>query len=133
MRARQAITEATRNLDGLYDKRKTEVEIGLQEEQSNFDQLNLKQKASQRVLLEILASQSSSSSGDRSSLAYSITRLHNEEAVETAANETTLLRPGDVVHVIAGSKRRSSGVASQVTGSIFGRACSSRGEPVGRR
>ena len=44
MRARQAITEATRNLDGLYDKRQTEVASELQEERSNFDQLSVKQK-----------------------------------------------------------------------------------------
>ena len=116
MRARQAITEATRNLDGLNDKRKTEIAFELQEERSNFDQLSVKQKASQKVLLEMLAAQSITS-GSRQ-LTYSITRLDNGQSVEIVATETSPLQPGDVVHVISGSKGSANYVQGQVTGSV---------------
>src|SRR5690606_8169820 len=56
MRARQAITEATRNLDGLRDKQRTEIAGELQQERANLEQLTLKRETAQKVLLEILAS-----------------------------------------------------------------------------
>ena len=103
MRARQAITEATRNLDGLYDKKQTEVASELQQERSNFDQLKMKQSASQKVLLQMLASQSATI-GDKPSVTFSITRLDNGEAIQLPATEVSQLRPGDVVHVILEGK-----------------------------
>ena len=105
MRARQAITEATRNLDGLHDKKQTEVASELQQERSNFDQLKMKQSASQKVLLQMLASQSATT-GDKPSVTFSITRLDNGEAIQLPATETSQLRPGDVVHVILEGKGR---------------------------
>ena len=106
MRARQAITEATRNLDGLYDKKQTEVASELQQERSNFDQLKLKQSASQKVLVEMLASRSATT-GDKPSVTFSITRLDNGEAMQLPATEASQLRPGDVVQVtLVGKGRR---------------------------
>ena len=98
LRARQAITEATRNLDGLYDKRQTQVASDLHQERSNFNQLKLKQSASQKALVEMLAARSATA-GVKLSVTYSITRLDNGEAVQLPATEASQLRPGDVVQV----------------------------------
>ncbi len=49
MRARQGITEATRNLDGLRDKMKTDVASELQTEQASLDESRLKRDTSQRL------------------------------------------------------------------------------------
>ncbi|MGO7565797.1 exopolysaccharide biosynthesis protein, partial [Rhizobium johnstonii] len=56
MRARQAISETTRNLEGLYDTRRSEVASQLQSEQASLYQLKLKREMTQKLLLDDLAS-----------------------------------------------------------------------------
>lgn len=55
MRGRQAISETTRNLEGLYDTRRSEVASELQSEQASLDQLKLKREMTQKLLLDDLA------------------------------------------------------------------------------
>ena len=118
MRARQAITEATRNLDGLYDKRQTQVASDLHQERSNFNQLKLKQSASQKALVEMLAARSATA-GVKLSVTYSITRLDNGEAVQLPATEASQLRPGDVVQVtLAGKGGAADGSVGSARSSI---------------
>ena len=55
MRAKQNISEASRNLEGLYDRQRTEVNIELQTEQANLDQMLLKREVAQKQMLKILS------------------------------------------------------------------------------
>lgn len=100
MRARQNIAEATRNLDGLYDRQLTEVTSDLQSKQADLDQLKLKKETTQKLLLEFLSNEDrSKQSTNKPTLTYTVIRQNAANASEISANETTLLRPGDVVRV----------------------------------
>lgn len=98
MRARQSVTEATRNLDGLRDKRQTDIASDLQREQANLEQLAFRRNTAQKLLLEQLASNPDSSGSDEA-VTFAITRLGNGGMKEITAAETTALLPGDVVKV----------------------------------
>jgi polysaccharide export outer membrane protein len=98
MRARQSITEATRNLDGLEDNHRTEVAATLQQEQANLEKLVLRQDVSQKLLLESLAS-AAPSANDPAALEFVLTRYHDGKTTEIAATDSTQLMPGDVVTV----------------------------------
>ncbi|GLS30366.1 polysaccharide export outer membrane protein [Mesorhizobium albiziae] len=121
MRARQGITEATRNLDGLRDKMKTDVASELQTEQASLDESRLKRDTSQRLLLELLAS--SKSGQDKDAIAFSITRRESGRAIEVPATELTSLIPGDVVKITLANRpdvepagtRRPVAAASEVS------------------
>ena len=97
MRARQGITEATRSIDGLRDKHETEVAAELQDEQARLEQLRTKREVAQRLLLDALADPASGKPGEKGTLNYSVTRASEGGTREFAAEETTLLQPGDVV------------------------------------
>jgi protein involved in polysaccharide export with SLBB domain len=99
MRARQNIAEATRNLDGLSDKQRTEVASQLQAEQATLDQLKLKRDTTQTMLLNALSAGGDSQAGEEP-LAFTVTRQVDGIAKEIAAEETTVLQPGDVVRVL---------------------------------
>ena len=96
MRARQSIAETTRNLDGLDDRRQTEIALELQQAQSSLEQLLLKREVSQNLLLDLL---SSTVRGAGAVASYSIIRRAKGQSVETVATESTALQPGDVVKV----------------------------------
>ncbi len=97
MRARQNIAETTRNLEGLYDKQRTEVAIELQSAKAVLDQLALKRDTTQKLLLNAL-SEGMEASGV--SLAFTVTRRTGETVREIPASDTTFLQPGDVVRVL---------------------------------
>lgn len=100
MRAKQNISEASRNLEGLYDRQRTEVNIELQTEQANLDQMLLKREAAQNQMLRILAKQEKvSDTGDPTVLAFSLDRLVDGRTREIAASSDTVLQPGDVLRV----------------------------------
>ncbi len=99
MRARQNIAEATRNLDGLSDKQRTEVASQLQAEQATLDQLKLKRDTTQTMLLNALSAGGGLQAGEEP-LAFTVTRQVDGIAKEIAAEETTVLQPGDVVRVL---------------------------------
>jgi polysaccharide export outer membrane protein len=98
MRARQSITEATRNLDGLEDNHRTEVAATLQQEQVNLEKLMLRQDVSQKLLLESLAS-AAPFAKDPAALEFVLTRYDDGKTTEIAATDSTQLMPGDVVTV----------------------------------
>lgn len=105
MRAKQNISEASRNLEGLYDRQRTEVNIELQTEQANLDQLLLKREVAQKQMLKILSKQDRTSDmGDPTMLVFSIDRLVDGQAQEIAASSDTVLQPGDVLRVIRRAK-----------------------------
>lgn len=119
MRARQNITEATRNLEGLQDRRQTEVASELQAEQANLEQLLLKQDVSQKLLLDALSSGDALVGQAAPRLSYTVTRAADGQMHDMPAADTTLLQPGDVVRVtvekMLPEKERA---ASEIVGSI---------------
>ncbi len=101
MRARQNIAEATRNLEGLYDKQQTEVATELQSAQAGLDQLELKRDTTQKLLLNALSNGlGSGTPRGGASLAFTVTRRTGETVDEITASESTFLQPGDVVRVV---------------------------------
>ncbi|MGO7388938.1 exopolysaccharide biosynthesis protein, partial [Rhizobium ruizarguesonis] len=56
MRGRQAISETTRNLEGLYDARRSEVATEAQSERASLDQMKMKRETTQKLLIEDLGS-----------------------------------------------------------------------------
>ncbi|TBZ26882.1 polysaccharide biosynthesis/export family protein [Rhizobium leguminosarum] len=101
MRGRQAISETTRNLEGLYDTRRSEVASELQSEQASLDQLKLKREMTQKLLLDDLATGGSSNITDEAlPLTFTVSRQSEGQIRQFQASETTALIPGDVVRVV---------------------------------
>ncbi|MBY3171051.1 polysaccharide biosynthesis/export family protein [Rhizobium laguerreae] len=101
MRGRQAISETTRNLEGLYDTRRSEVASELQSEQASLDQLKLKREMTQKLLLDDLATGGSSNITDEAlPLTFTVSRRSEGQIRQFQASETTALIPGDVVRVV---------------------------------
>ncbi|NKM15301.1 exopolysaccharide biosynthesis protein [Rhizobium laguerreae] len=101
MRGRQAISETTRNLEGLYDTRRSEVASELQSEKASLDQLKLKREMTQKLLLDDLATGGSSNITDEAlPLTFTVSRRSEGQIRQFQASETTALIPGDVVRVV---------------------------------
>jgi hypothetical protein len=101
MRARQNIAETTRNLDGLYDKQRTQVASDLQSEQASLDLQKLKRETTQKLLIEALPGDATSQTEAGSTmLAFSVTRQEGLAVREIPASDSTVLQPGDVVRVL---------------------------------
>lgn len=108
MRARQGITEATRNADGLADRQQSEVATSLQSEQANLSKLRMQRDVSQKLLLKSLAGRAPTVDADgRDTLVYSITRTENGKPVEIAASALTAVAPGDVISITYATKPSS--------------------------
>ncbi|WP_244530056.1 polysaccharide biosynthesis/export family protein [Rhizobium sp. NFR07] len=101
MRGRQAISETTRNLEGLQDTQRSEIATEIQAERVTVDQLKLKREMTQKLLIEELSSDSGrTGDGDPPPLTFTVSRRDKGEISEFQASETTTLVPGDVVRVV---------------------------------
>jgi polysaccharide export outer membrane protein len=101
MRGRQAISETTRNLEGLYDTRRSEVAAELQSEQAKLDQLKLAREKTQKLLLDELSiADGSRNRGEEPPLTFTVSRRDDGQINQFPAFETTTLVPGDVVRVV---------------------------------
>ncbi|MBP2447962.1 polysaccharide biosynthesis/export family protein [Rhizobium leguminosarum] len=101
MRGRQAISETTRNLEGLYDARRSEVATEAQSERASLDQFKLKRETLQKLLITDLGSNDSVKSlVDDLPLTFSVIRRSDGQINQFEASETTVLEPGDVVRVV---------------------------------
>ncbi|MGR9250800.1 polysaccharide biosynthesis/export family protein [Rhizobium leguminosarum] len=101
MRGRQAISETTRNLEGLYDTRRSEVASELQSEQASLDQFKLKREITQKLLLDdLVAGGSSNTSNEELPLTFTVSRRNEGQIKQFQASETMVLIPGDVVRVV---------------------------------
>ncbi|OWV81608.1 exopolysaccharide biosynthesis protein [Rhizobium sp. N122] len=101
MRGRQAVSETTRNLEGLYDARRSEVATEAQSERASLDQFKLKRETLQKLLITDLGSNDGVKSlVDDLPLTFSVTRRSDGQINQLEASETTVLAPGDVVRVI---------------------------------
>lgn len=99
MRARQGAAEATRNLEGLTDRRRSEAAADLQTAKSNLDQSRAKRDMAQRLLLQSMMPMSGTGDNSLSTVAYSIIRNVDGSAKTLDATEITALLPGDVLNV----------------------------------
>ncbi len=120
MRARQGISEARRNLEGLHDARRSEIASELQSEQADFDQLKMKRETTQKLLIEnLLESDRSPGPGEDIPLAFTVSRRKDGQINQFVASETTTLAPGDVVKVVqpllsGGSPRATPAISKAV-------------------
>jgi polysaccharide export outer membrane protein len=100
MRARQSISQTTRDMQALYDDRRTEVASDLQAERATLVQLKVKRETSQKLVLDSLSSLGGAARQDeKPALTFVIVRRENGTVNEISASETTALMPGDVVKV----------------------------------
>ncbi len=100
MKARQDITEATRDLEGLYDRRQTEVASELQSERANMTQLKVKRATSQKLLVDTLSSNGPMNQDEKPLLQFTIVRRGpGTSSTELTVQETTAMLPGDVLKV----------------------------------
>ncbi|WP_331375973.1 polysaccharide biosynthesis/export family protein [Sinorhizobium chiapasense] len=100
MRARQDISEATRNLEGLYDNRQAEIATELQSEQATLEQLKLKRATTERLLIDKLSATEDSAQRAGEAVSFTIIRRGDGKIDEFPASETTALMPGDVIKVV---------------------------------
>lgn len=101
MRGRQAISETTRNLEGLSDTRRSEVASEAQSERANLDQLKMKREMTQKLLIDDLATGGSSRNPrEELPLAFTVSRRSGGQINQFQASETTALAPGDVVRIV---------------------------------
>jgi len=98
MRARQGIAEATRNLDGLQDRRRSDAAADLQTSKAQLEQIKLKREVTQRLLFQP-APQSSDALDVPAAISYTITRNADGKMSTLEASDLTLLLPGDVLKV----------------------------------
>jgi protein involved in polysaccharide export with SLBB domain len=119
MRARQATTEATRNMEGLRDAQQTEVASELQKEQGELEQLVLKRNVSQKLLFDALGSASETGEpGADQAVTFVIVRRDGSEPKEITATESTSLLPGDVIKVTLTASSQQSELSPATLGSI---------------
>lgn len=101
MRGRQAISETTRNLEGLSDTRRSEVASEAQSERANLDQLKMKREMTQKLLIDDLATGGNSRNPrEELQLAFTVSRRSGGQINQFQASETTALAPGDVVRIV---------------------------------
>jgi len=128
MRGRQAISETTRNLEGLADTRRSEIATEAQSERANLDQLKMKRELTQKLLIEgLAASDDAKNPGDELPLTFTVSRRNDGQINQFPASETTALEPGDVVrvvqpHILAGSSDSDSAEPSEETQALADRA-----------
>lgn len=100
MRARQSISQTTRDLQALYDERQTEVASELQAERATLVQLKVKRETSQKLLMDNLSAVAGSpGQNEKPVVSFTVVRRDNDGVTQIDASETTALLPGDVVKV----------------------------------
>ncbi|EJN02159.1 periplasmic protein involved in polysaccharide export [Phyllobacterium sp. YR531] len=100
MRARQSISQASRDAQNLINLRQTTATTELQSTQAALDQLKIRQDTAERLLVaagSILSGKTKPGEKQEPDLVFTITRTTGSQPIEIAANEDTVLVPGDVV------------------------------------
>lgn len=101
MRGRQAVSETTRNLEGLSDTRRSEVAVEAQAERANLDQLKMKREMTQKLLIDELAADDGLKNRSvELPITFTVSRRNEGRIDQFQASETTTLAPGDVVRVV---------------------------------
>ncbi len=99
MRARQNISQASRDSENLISQRQTTASTELQTAQAALDQLKVRQETAQRLLVAAGSILSGQKAGEKQEpdLVFAIVRKTQGLPVEIAADEDTVLVPGDVL------------------------------------
>ncbi len=100
MRARQNISQASRDAQNLINLRQTTATTELQTAKAALDQLKIRQDTAERLLVaagSILSGKTKPGERQEPDLVFTITRTTAAQPIEIAANEDTILVPGDVV------------------------------------
>ncbi|MHC1550418.1 polysaccharide biosynthesis/export family protein [Phyllobacterium sp. K27] len=100
MRARQNISQASRDAQNLVNLRQTTATTELQTAQAALDQLKIRQDTAERLLVaagSILSGKLKPGERQEPDLVFTITRATAAQPIELSANEDTVLVPGDVV------------------------------------
>jgi protein involved in polysaccharide export with SLBB domain len=100
MRARQNISQASRDAQNLVNLRLTTATTELQTAKAALDQLTVRQDTVQRLLIaagSILSGRMNPDEKQEPDLVFTITRETTDQPIEISANEDTVLVPGDVV------------------------------------
>ncbi|MCB8818933.1 polysaccharide biosynthesis/export family protein [Microvirga rosea] len=113
MRARQSLSETTRNALSLRDKHQTDVSVELQEAQANLERLKIKEDVVRKILVVSDAPAFGKRSTDNTlepEMNFTIVRHIDDSIQELSASEQTLLEPRDVLKVAISEpvKRRSA-------------------------
>jgi len=100
MRAKQEFSRANRDLQALYDDRRTQAAVELQTERASIAQERLRRETNQKVLVETLSANPSVTRPDETPIvSFRILRREDGKLSDFAASDTTILMPGDVVKV----------------------------------
>jgi protein involved in polysaccharide export with SLBB domain len=118
MRARQNLSEATRNDLGLRDQRAIDLSIELQNTQSNLQRLKVKEDVLTKTLFLSAAASHEMRRNDQeadSALSLVIVRKKQNNIEEISADEATALLPGDVLRVSLGRPLKQATVDTAVS------------------
>lgn len=111
MRARQSLSETTRNKLSFRDQYHTTASTELQEAQVNLERLKIKEEIVTRTLVFSEISSLRDNQADEKALpdmSYIIIRNNQHKAEQIVASEMTSLAPGDVVKVLVGEPHRGA-------------------------
>ncbi|MCO5062880.1 MAG: polysaccharide biosynthesis/export family protein [Rhizobiaceae bacterium] len=99
MRARQGIAEATRNIDSMQDRRRSDAAAELQDWKANLERAQTERDVAQRLLFQMLGNAPVPGQSLDETVAYLITREVDGKQSSVDATGSTMLRPGDVLNV----------------------------------
>jgi protein involved in polysaccharide export with SLBB domain len=102
MRAKQFMTEAERNADGIEDTRRSELSQQLLTEQASLEKLERDAETNRTLLANLdrrLLAEGTGESGSSPALIFSVIRTVDGKAEEVPVTDTELLLPSDVVKV----------------------------------
>lgn len=120
MRARQSLSQATRDSLGLRDKHQMDVSAELQEARANLERLRIKEDILKKTLALIGLSAAVDRRNDRAmelALSFTIMRRRLTGLEEIPATEATALFPGDVVKASIAERSQQSTIRPSIIGS----------------
>lgn len=99
LRARQSLSDTTRQEFGIRDQRQTEVATQLQDAQGDLDRLKSREQTLRRLLLSDGIGSTEETPEASFVLRFTVVRNGQSESAEMPASESTQLLPGDVLKV----------------------------------
>lgn len=101
LRAKQDISKATQDATNLQNDRESEIAQERQQAEAEIEGLSLKIAMYKDLMAEAMARdpQAALSTGAAAAASFSIVREEGDKTTETAADENTPVRPGDVIKV----------------------------------
>jgi polysaccharide export outer membrane protein len=103
MRARQSLSDTTRQEYGIHDQRQTEVASQLRDSQGDLARLKSREETVRRLLLADAGGTPEETRNGGTELRFAVVRQSQSGSAEVAASEATQLLPGDVLKVEVGT------------------------------